>query len=195
MKPAVFLDRDGTLIEHVHYLSDPRDVRLLPGAAGAVRELRANGYACVVVTNQSAIGRGMITVEDLDRIHAEMSRQLEAEGTELDGCWFSPAVPTGEDRTAVTDPDRKPGPGMILKAARELSLELGRSWMVGDMISDMLAGRNAKCRGCILVRSGAHRPSDETDIAVDHVVEDLAEAARLILRSDGAGREPRGGRS
>jgi D-glycero-D-manno-heptose 1,7-bisphosphate phosphatase len=191
----VFLDRDGTLIEHVHYLSDPADVRLLPGAARAVRALRNAGYACVLVTNQSAIGRGMITEDDLDRIHEEMDRQLEADGAELDGRFFCTTVPSSGDRTVVEDPDRKPGPGMLLRAARELGLDLGASWMVGDMISDVLAGRNAGCRGCILVTSGTHREEDRADPAVDHTLEDLTEAASLILETDAADRVSRGGRS
>ena len=86
----------------------------------------------------------------------------------------------------MEDPDRKPGPGMLLGAARDLELDLSRSWMVGDMISDMLAGRNASCRGCILVKTGTHEKRDEADPAVDHVAEDIMAAARLILDSDGS---------
>ena len=92
-RPAVFLDRDGTLIEHVHYLSDPALVRLLPGAAEALRRLRRAGFACVLVTNQSAIGRGMLTEERLDQIHAEMNRQLAAEGATLDAIYYCPDAP------------------------------------------------------------------------------------------------------
>ena len=92
-RPAVFLDRDGTIIEHVHYLSDVLQVRLLPGAAKAIERLRAAGFACVVVTNQSAIGRGMITEAELDLIHDEMNRQLAAMGTAVDAIEFCPRLP------------------------------------------------------------------------------------------------------
>ena len=89
-RPAVFLDRDGTLIEDVHYLSDPARVRLLPGTAEALRRLQDAGFARVVVTNQSAIGRGMITEAQLHLIHEEMNRQLDAEGTTVDAIYFCP---------------------------------------------------------------------------------------------------------
>ena len=156
-RPAVFLDRDGTLIEHVHYLSDPALVRLLPGAAEALKRLRRAGFARVLVTNQSAIGRGMLTEERLDQIHTEMNRQLAACGATIDAIYYCPDAPAGDDRTVVENPDRKPGPGMLLRAAADLKLDLGASWMVGDLISDVLAGLNAGCRS-ILVESGQTSP-------------------------------------
>ena len=152
-RPAVFLDRDGTLIEHVHYLANPADVRLLPGAAEALAQLRRAGFLCVLITNQSAIGRGMISESRLHEIHAEMNRQLAEQGTALDGIYYCPDVPSGDDRTVVENPNRKPGPGMLLQAASDLGLDLAGSWMVGDLISDVLAGLNAGCRS-ILVSSG-----------------------------------------
>lgn len=152
MRPAVFLDRDGTIIEHVDHLTDPGDVRLIPGAAKAIRLLRSAGYVCVVVTNQSVIGRGMLSVEGLGRVHAEMRRQLAQHGAELDGVYYCPAAPTTTDRTTVEHSDRKPGSGMLLRAATEMDLDVSRSWMIGDMLSDVHAGRNAGCRGTILIR-------------------------------------------
>ena len=92
-RPAVFLDRDGTLIEHVHYLSDPAHVRLLPGAAEALGRLRRAGFVCVLVTNQSAIGRGMFTEARLHEIHVEMNRQLAEQGTALDAIYYCPDAP------------------------------------------------------------------------------------------------------
>ncbi|MFO0887978.1 MAG: HAD-IIIA family hydrolase [Isosphaeraceae bacterium] len=181
--PAVFLDRDGTLIEHVHYLSSPDQVRLLPGAAEAVNRLRRAGYACIIVTNQSAIGRGIISEEQLRQIHVEMNRQLAEQGAMLDGIYFCPDVPTSDDRTIVDNPERKPGPGMLLRAAAELGLDLHASWMVGDVISDVLAGWNAGCRS-ILVASGQTRsPIGEAELMNRRykVVSDLAAAANVIL--------------
>jgi D,D-heptose 1,7-bisphosphate phosphatase len=182
-RPAVFLDRDGTLIEHVHYLSDPALVRLLPGAAEALRRLRQAGFARVLVTNQSAIARGMLTVERLAEIHAELERQLAASGATLDGIYFCPAAPAGDDRTVVECPDRKPGPGMLLRASAEMGLDLAASWMVGDLISDTLAGLNAGCRS-ILVQSGQTAPSEVATAAADGrtlVAADLAASVDLIL--------------
>lgn len=185
MRPAVFLDRDGTLIEDVDYLSDPAKVRLINGAAGAVHLLQSAGYACVVITNQSAIGRGLLTVDVLEKIHAEMHRQLALHDVRLDGVYYCPIAPLVPDRTTVEHPDRKPGPGMVFRAARELGLDVARSWMVGDMLSDMLCGRNAGCQGTILVQTGKGRTTVPCAEAVDYVVEDILAAARLIVSKTG----------
>jgi D-glycero-D-manno-heptose 1,7-bisphosphate phosphatase len=182
-RPAVFLDRDGTIIEHVHYIADPAHVRLLPGAVEAIHRLRSAGYALVVITNQSAIGRGIITVDQYEAVDAETRRQLIAEGVTLDGVYHCPVAPDGDDPTVVTHADRKPGPGMLLRAASELGLDVSRSWMIGDMISDVLAGRNAGCRGSFLVQTGK-RPDDLTTGGDDwSIVDDLPAAAAAILGS------------
>ena len=125
-RPAVFVDRDGTLIEHVHYLCDPALVRLLPGAAEALKSLRRAGFVVVLVTNQSAIGRGMLTENRLEQIHTEMRRQLAAYGATIDAIYFCPIAPDSDDRSLVEHPDRKPGPGMLLRAAADLQLDLDR---------------------------------------------------------------------
>jgi D-glycero-D-manno-heptose 1,7-bisphosphate phosphatase len=182
MRPAVFLDRDGTVIEHVHLLTEPSQVRLIPGAADAIRNLQALDYACIIVTNQSVIGRGLLSEAGLTLVHNEMHRQLAGHGVRLDGVFFCPAAPTTTDRTVIEHHDRKPGPGMLQKASRELLLDLTRSWIVGDMHSDMLAGRNAGLRGTILVRTGQGDKVDPNDPSVDYAATDLLEASRLIAR-------------
>lgn len=183
MTPAVFLDRDGTLIQEANYLVDPADVRLLPGAGEAVKELRSAGFAVVVVTNQSAIGRGMLTEAGLTLIHEELANQLKAFGTELDGIYHCPIAPTNTSSETIDHPDRKPGPGMLIRAAAELDLDLARSWMVGDMLRDLLAGRNAGVHATILVRTGHGSTIDQHHGAIDHVADDLSAASRLILKS------------
>ena len=163
--------------------SDPADVRLLPGAAEALAQLRRAGFLCVLITNQSAIGRGMISESRLHEIHAEMNRQLAEQGAALDGIYYCPDVPSGDDRTVVENPNRKPGPGMLLQAASDLGLDLAESWMVGDLISDVLAGLNAGCRS-ILVSSGQIMPSSaEAQLATTSYLRapDLAIAAEMIL--------------
>ncbi len=187
-RPAVFLDRDGTLIAHVHYLSYPALVQLLPGAAEALIRLRRAGFAVVLVTNQSAVGRGMLSVERLDQIHAEMNRQLAAADATIDAIYYCPDVPSGDDRTVVDNPDRKPGPGMLLRAAAEHELDLPSSWMIGDLISDALAGRNAGCQS-VLVESG-QMTSEEARMFGDQflIVPSLAAAADHILGLDGGAR-------
>ena len=194
-KPAVFLDRDGTVIEHVHYIADPARVRLLPGVATALRRLVDSGFALVVITNQSAIGRGMITVGQYEAVDAEMRRQLAAGGVTLDGVYYCPEVPGVDDPTVVTHGDRKPGPGMLLRAGLDLGLDVSRSWMVGDMVSDALAGRNAGCQGSFLVRTGKEAvegpPGDRPDSLT--VVDDLPAAVDAILGSpDGPAPPSRG---
>ena len=184
-RPAIFLDRDGTVIEHVHYLSDPAMVRLLPGAAAALTRFRRAGFTCVLVTNQSAIGRGMFTAERLDEIHTEMSRQLAACGATIDSIYYCPDVPNGDDRTVMENTDRKPGPGMLLHAAADLKLDLGASWMIGDLVSDVLAGENAGCRS-VLLESGQTSPEDARALADRFVTaSDLMTAADLILADRG----------
>jgi D-glycero-D-manno-heptose 1,7-bisphosphate phosphatase len=175
LHPAIFLDRDGTLIEECSYITRPDQVRLLHGAAAAVRQLRQAGFACVVVTNQSAVGKGLISLAELGHIHVEMLRQLRDEGAVLDGLYSCPFSP---NKTRIDHPDRKPAPGMLLRAARELHLDLSSSWMVGDRESDVLAGRNAGCRESILVRTGY----DVTAIVGFPVEDDLPAAAHRILR-------------
>jgi D,D-heptose 1,7-bisphosphate phosphatase len=184
-QPAVFLDRDGTLIEHVPYLSDPESVRLLPGAAEALKKLRRAGFAVVLVTNQSAIGRGMITEDRLDQIHNEMRRQLAACGATIDGIYYCPVLPTNDDRSVVEHPDRKPGPGMLLRAAVDLKLDLATSWMVGDLISDVFAGLNAGCRS-ILLESGQPLPDDVKALEGRVLIlPDLVAAAAAVLADRG----------
>lgn len=183
MKPCIFFDRDGTLIEAVHYLRDPNDVRLAKGAGWAIRELRSRGYLCVVVTNQSAVGRGLLSESRLHRIHDTMRDLLARHEAYLDGVYFCPVVPRTSDRTVVEHPDRKPGPGMLLRASREMGIDLSRSWMVGDMISDCLAGRAARCAKTVLI--GQTVDSSNHDQAVDYRVESLAECVRVISEHDG----------
>jgi histidinol-phosphate phosphatase family protein len=120
----VFLDRDGTLIEHVHHLTDPADVRLIKGAARAVRGPRAAGYAVVLVTNQSVIGRSLLTAGGLTRIHGVLHRHLKERGTRPDCVYFCPIAPTQGGTTVIEHPDRKPGSGMLRRAAEDLHIDL-----------------------------------------------------------------------
>lgn len=179
------MDRDGTLIKHVHHLRDPADVQLIEGAADAVRMLRQADFACVVVTNQSVVGRGMLTLNGLARVHDRMHQLLARENASLDGVFYCPDAPTNGDRTTITHGDRKPEPGMLIRAAKELGLALEESWMVGDMISDMLAGRNAGCRGTVLVRTGLGGKTQEGHEAIDFVTESLRSAVEIILATQG----------
>lgn len=183
MKPAIFLDRDGTVIDLVHHLTDPKDVRLIDGAGAAIAKLRAAGWPVVIITNQSVIGRGKLTEDGLAQVHAAMRGQLAAWGADVDGIYFCPLAPAVKDPTVIEDPMRKPGPGMLQQAAIEMRLDLARSWMIGDTVSDMLAGRNAGCR-TFLVHTGYGAQFTHDKTSVDHEAPTLAEAVLTILNED-----------
>jgi D-glycero-D-manno-heptose 1,7-bisphosphate phosphatase len=169
--PAIFLDRDGTLIEDVRYCKDPALVRVLPGVVDALRRLRAAGYRTVIITNQSAIGRGWMSIADYEAVHA---RTMELIGSEhIDAAYFCADAPE------AASTHRKPEPGMVLKAARDHGIDLQRSWFVGDKRADVLCGRNAGTR-TVFVLSGQGTREDGAE--ADFIAHDLAEAAEFILR-------------
>src|SRR5688572_23653652 len=146
LKSAVFLDRDGTMIEEVGYLKDPSRVKLIPGAAEGIRRLNTAGVPVVVVTNQSGIGRGYFPEAAIEAVHAEVLRQLCDEGARWDAVYYCPHHPdAGCDC-------RKPGPGMLRRAAAEHGLDLARSFVVGDKLSDVRAGRTLGCRRVPVLR-------------------------------------------
>lgn len=181
-RPAVFVDRDGTLIEEVGYVNHPSRVRLLPGAAEAVRDLRLAGRAVVVVTNQAGIGRGYLSHDLVAAANAELVRHLAAAGTEVDAIYVCPHHP--DDGCDC----RKPAPGLLVRAAAELELDLGRSVMVGDKPSDLEAGAAAGVPG-ILVLTGLGRGEweyrrDKFPVQPDRVAVDLREAAGQLLAAD-----------
>jgi D-glycero-D-manno-heptose 1,7-bisphosphate phosphatase len=183
---AIFLDRDGTLIQEVHRLTNPRHVALIPGAPEAIQDFRRAGYLCLVVTNQSAIGLGLLDEAGLAAVHLEMNEQLARHAAVLDGIYYCPDAPNPELDVLAGDRDRKPGAGMLLRAARDHDLDLSQSWVVGDSLRDLLAGRNAGCRGGVLVRTG-HGPRFERELAkenVDTVCDDIRSAAQWILTRD-----------
>ncbi len=179
MRPAVFLDRDGTLNEEVDYLSDPDQLSLIPGAAAAVAKLNARGIPVVVVTNQSGIGRGRYGWREFEAVMSRMEALLAQEQARVDAVYAAPHHAKGLGEYAVADhPDRKPNPGMLLKAAEEHGLDLGHSWMIGDKALDLEAGRRAGCR-VALVRTGYGHSVDSE--GADLVAEDLGEAVDRIL--------------
>ena len=176
---AVFADRDGTIIEDRHYVADPAHVTLIPGSAEALQRLQGMGFAVVVVTNQSGIGRGLYTLADYRRVAAETDRRLAAAGTVVDATYFCPDAPGGDPRTTC----RKPSQVMYRRAAREMGLELAGSYLIGDKRSDVIPARALGAMG-ILVRTGhgrAHEAALEDEFAV---VDDLGAAAELISRRE-----------
>jgi D-glycero-D-manno-heptose 1,7-bisphosphate phosphatase len=170
LSPAVFFDRDGTLMEEAHYCHQAKDVHAIPGAATALQKLKAAGFKLVVLTNQSGIGRGYFTEAEFHVVEAELQRQL---GGVLDRTYFCPAAPE------ANDPRRKPSPAMAYEAAEDLGIDLSRSWMIGDRRIDLECGRRAGMRS-ILVMTG-YGAAESQSASGEIVVKDVCEAAEYIL--------------
>lgn len=179
--PAVFLDRDNTIIRDRGYLSDPDQVALIPGAAKAILRFSEVGYLVVVVSNQSGVARGLLTEENLQAVHARVEERLAAEGVKLDGAYYCPYLDGAEATVNAyrrASNLRKPQPGMLLKAARELGIDLTRSWMIGDSPTDVEAGRRAGCRTILLQGDGAAAAA--TACRPTHTAGSLMEAAKFV---------------
>lgn len=184
--PAVFIDRDGTLNEEVGYVNHPRRLRLLPRSAEAIRRLNRSGLKAVMVTNQSGVARGYFSEEVLHAVNEALVSQLKAEGAHLDGLYVCVHHPTeGEPPYRARCDCRKPEPGLLHRAAADLGLDLSRSWVVGDKISDVVTGRRVGASP-ILVLTGyglgewEYRRS-RWPTEPDHVAGDLLEAVEWIL--------------
>jgi D-glycero-D-manno-heptose 1,7-bisphosphate phosphatase len=185
---AVFLDRDDTVMEDPGYVADPADVKLLPGVELAMKSMAQAGYKIVIVTNQSGVARGLVTEEGLEKVHAELRRQLAEHDARYDALYYCPYHPEGTVEEYARDSDlRKPKPGMLRKAARELDIDLSQSWMVGDSARDIEAGQRAGCRTVrVRMRPSHHAVPGELndeDVQADYTVRNLVDAARVILRS------------
>jgi len=185
MRPAVFLDRDGTLLEEAGYLDRLERLVFFPFAIDAVRLLNRGGYAVAVITNQSGVGRGMYEESFVIRAHQVVDQQVRAGGGRIEGYYYCPHHPTAEIARYRQDCDcRKPGPGMLRQAAAELQLDLSRSFAIGDKWTDVQAGTAAGAKG-ILVRTGYGRSAELTRHPAAQpaaVADDLIAAAAWILR-------------
>lgn len=172
---AVFLDRDGTIIEDTSYVDDPASVRLLPGVAEAIRRFADADYLVVIVSNQSGVARGIFDEATLSSVHQRVEELLAERGATLDGAYYCPYL-DGPEATVDSyrrDSDlRKPKPGMLLQAAAELDIDLAQSWMIGDSAHDVEAGRRAGCR---TIRLAARPDPDAT-----HTAANLLRAADLV---------------
>lgn len=188
-RPAVFLDRDGVLIEDAHYVGTTDRVRLIPGSADAVAALNRAGWAVVVVTNQAGVAKGMFPPEAVGVVHDYLAAQLAARGARIDAFYHCPHHPDGDVPAFRRRCDcRKPAAGMLRAAAADLNLDLSASWMIGDRETDLQAGAAAGCR-TVLVRTGYGSGIDATALDraalnLELVAADLADAvAKLGLVS------------
>jgi len=176
---AVFLDRDGVLIEDVDYLTRPEQLQLIPGAARAIARLRRAGFKVVVITNQSGVARGYLTLKTLREVHALLKRRLAAQGAALDGLYFCPHLPAKAGGKGCAC--RKPGLALLQKAQKRFRLDFARSYFVGDTTTDVRTARRAGCTA-ILVRTGKAGQDGCYRARPHRVCRDLATAADWILR-------------
>jgi len=178
MEKACFLDRDGVLIEEAHYIKDPDHVKIIPGAYAALKKLKAMGFLCIVISNQSGVARGYFKEEDIRAIEERIDESLSAGDLKIDAYYNCPHHPEGTVHEYKKDCDcRKPGPGMILKAAAEHDIDLKSSFMIGDKFSDLKAAKNAGCPSQILVRTGHGKKQIETHNTDGIVIADDIAAA------------------
>ena len=186
MKRAVFIDRDGTISEEVGYINHPSRFRVFQYAAAAIKHLNNNDWLAIVVTNQAGVARGYFSEDMIQTVHAEMTKELERGGARLDGIYYCAHHPSVGEPPYRFDCDcRKPKPGLISRAARDLDIDLAGSWMVGDRYSDVELARNAGVKS-MFVLSGYGRGEWDNQRASwteqpDLVAENLLEAVQLIV--------------
>ena len=170
LSSAVFMDRDGTIMEDTNYCSHPKDVRIFPGVLEALRRLKSRGFKLIIITNQSGIGRGLFTLDQYRAVESEVLRQL-GDGL-VDATYYCPDAPGQHSKC------RKPAPGMVVKARRDHQVDLSRSFLIGDKEVDVECAHNAGVRA-IRVRTGIER--DVTGSNADWVADDMPAAAQIIL--------------
>jgi D-glycero-D-manno-heptose 1,7-bisphosphate phosphatase len=186
--PAVFLDRDGVLVEETGYLHTIQDTVLIPDAPHAIRLLNQRHIPAIIITNQAGIARGYYTWQDFHLVQTHIELQFQNHGACFDGLWACAHHPHGAGLLASDHPFRKPNPGMILDAASKLNIDLSRSWLIGDKTIDIQAALNASLAGAILVRTGYGKSMEDEVRALSptpptaiHICETLTDAITVIL--------------
>lgn len=185
---AVFLDRDGTLNVEKEYLHRIADFEFIPGAPEAVRRLKAAGWLVVVVTNQSGVARGYFGLDQVERLHAHLQRELQRAGTAIDGFYVCPHHPAAGQGEFRRDCDcRKGQPGLLLRAAADWGIDLRQSYMIGDKAADIEAGRRAGCTPLLVLTGyGAKTAAHLGDRSLNRFA-DLARAVDFILAAAASG--------
>ena len=182
LRPTIFLDKDGTLVENVPYNVDPQLVQPARGAVAGLSLLTRAGYQLVVVSNQSGVARGYFEEAALAAVERRIREIVEAAGADLAGFYYCPHYPSGSVAQYAVDCDcRKPKPGLLLRAAKELDAAINRSWMIGDILDDVEAGHLAGCRAALIVNGGETLWQLTPVRKPDVVASDLLEAARKIV--------------
>ncbi len=181
MVRAVFLDKDGTLVDDIPYNVDPARVSLARGALDGLRVLADAGYRIIVVSNQSGVARGLFEEAALRAVEARLADLVSPAGISFAGFYWCPHHPGGAVARYATACDcRKPAPGLLRRAARDLDLDLRTSWMVGDILNDIEAGHRAGCRAVLVDNGGETEWVMSPERTPDFIVHDLEEAAAII---------------
>ncbi|WP_392561119.1 D-glycero-beta-D-manno-heptose 1,7-bisphosphate 7-phosphatase [Orbus sturtevantii] len=174
MKPAIFLDRDGTINIDYNYVHTIDDFHFIDGVIEAMAELKRMGFLLVITTNQSGIARGIFSKEQFETLTEWMDWSLIDRGVEIDGVYYCPHDPSNSDCEC-----RKPKPGMIFAAKKNLDIDIANSYMVGDRISDLLSGKNAGVKKTVLVRTG-DAVTTEAEQQADWIIDSLAQLPNKI---------------
>lgn len=184
---AAFLDKDGTLIVDVPYNVDPAQVRLYDDAGPALRQLQSAGYRLIVISNQSGVARGYFAESALEAVWQSLRDQLQSYGVSLDGFYHCPHHPDGSvTKYAVDCGCRKPQPGLLRQAASEHEIDLGASWMIGDILNDVEAGNRAGCRTILVDRGNETEWLEGPFRTPTATVTNLREAVQRILNAEKA---------
>lgn len=182
MRKAVFLDKDGTLVEDVPYNVDPAKIRFTQRAFEALRQLQENDFLLIVVTNQSGVALGYFKEEELQIVEVSLRATLQTQHVQLNGFYYCPHAPTRTSEAGCSC--RKPAPGLLVQAAQELSIHLAASWMIGDILNDVEAGHRAGCKA-ILIENGNETEWELNKFRTpDYTVKDLKEAADIICTQE-----------
>jgi D,D-heptose 1,7-bisphosphate phosphatase len=184
-RKAIFLDKDGTLVEDVPYNIDPDRIVFTPGVREGLQKLHQAGYLLIVVTNQSGVARGYFAETALQEVEQYLKRLLAAMDIPLAGFYYCPHHPDGIiPEYTIACPCRKPEPGLLFQAAAELDIDLTQSWFIGDILNDVEAGRKAGCRTVLIDNGNETEWQLNPDRLPHHIVADVAEAAQVILAID-----------
>jgi histidinol-phosphate phosphatase family protein len=173
MNKAVFFDRDNTLIVDRIYLNDPDDIIYLDGDIDCLKAISEAGYKIIIVTNQSGVPRGLVQLENLEEIHRRIAARYSENGIEISGFYYAPHLPESDH------PMRKPNTGMLDAGAKDHNIDLFKSWMVGDRLTDVIAGQRAGCKTVFLL--GTEQPDQNHTPPPNGIAKDLKEVAKIIL--------------
>lgn len=189
LKPAIFLDRDGTLIPEADPVTKRSQIFLMPRVDEALKIFKTAGFSLVVITNQTVVARGILTEKEIHEHHIILNNEVgDMAGVAIDRFYVCPHHPDAQiEKYRVNCDCRKPKPGLILRAVHEMGIDVEKSFMIGDRLTDVMAGKRAGCK-TVLLETGAHLDpliiSDDLDLTIkpDHTCADLYQAARWIVR-------------